>query len=228
VVLTSFGSKRLDPRNHNPAPLVVLLAGNNRSGAFVLAAGRWLSLRGIRVLAVLPSNEDDDLEVPPLVPHLSQIIRTQLRLFKLSGGRKVPSTDLQRVIATCVSPPEVILEGIFGSRHSLDDLWDEEDKVSTTHLIQWANSARGRRVSVDKPALAREDLFSAEWVIQVGAVKEGVELPGTRTWLVDLGIARSVWKEVGVGGGDGQRGKRGDLGVLWDGKWVMEIEQSAI
>jgi hypothetical protein len=63
AVLTSLGSKRLDKKNHNPAPLVVVLAGNNRTGAYSLGAGRWLSLRGIRVLGVLCCSEDDELEV---------------------------------------------------------------------------------------------------------------------------------------------------------------------
>jgi len=65
AVLTSLGTKRLDKKNHNPAPLVVVLAGNNRTGAYSLAAGRWLSLRGIRVLGVLCGSEDDELKVIP-------------------------------------------------------------------------------------------------------------------------------------------------------------------
>jgi YjeF-related protein N-terminus len=61
--LTSVGPKRLDLKNHNPAPLIVVLAGNNRTGAYSLAAGRWLSLRGIRVLGVICSGEEEELEV---------------------------------------------------------------------------------------------------------------------------------------------------------------------
>jgi hypothetical protein len=63
AVLTSLGVKRMDKKNHNPAPLVVVLAGNNRTGAYSLGAGRWLSLRGIRVLGVVCAGEDDELEV---------------------------------------------------------------------------------------------------------------------------------------------------------------------
>jgi len=65
AVLTSLGTKRLDRKNHNPAPLVIVLAGNNRTGAYSLCAGRWLSLRGIRVLGVLCSSEEEELEVSP-------------------------------------------------------------------------------------------------------------------------------------------------------------------
>ena len=63
VVLTSLGTKRLDRKNHNPAPLLVVLAGNNRTGAYALCAGRWLSLRGIRVLGVICGGEEEQLEV---------------------------------------------------------------------------------------------------------------------------------------------------------------------
>src|SRR5271155_1186230 len=66
AVLTSFGDKRLDRKNHNPAPLVIVLAGNNRTGAYSLGAGRWLSLRGIRVLSVICAGEEEELDVPPL------------------------------------------------------------------------------------------------------------------------------------------------------------------
>jgi len=64
AVMASLGTKRLDRKNHNPAPLIVVLAGNNRPGAYSLCAGRWLSLRGMRVLAVLCAGEEEELEVP--------------------------------------------------------------------------------------------------------------------------------------------------------------------
>jgi hypothetical protein len=63
AVLVSLGTKRLDRKNHNPAPLVVVLAGNNRTGAYSIGAGRWLSLRGIRVLGVICAGEEEELEV---------------------------------------------------------------------------------------------------------------------------------------------------------------------
>lgn len=63
VVLTSLGTRLFDSKNHNPAPLVVVLAGNNRTGAYSLGAGRWLSTRGVRVLSVVCSGEEEELEV---------------------------------------------------------------------------------------------------------------------------------------------------------------------
>jgi enhancer of mRNA-decapping protein 3 len=154
-----------------------------------------------------------------------------LKLFKNAGGRKVVPGDLQRTIAALPSPPEIILDGLFGYLHSLDDLWDEEDKVTCVELIKWANNLRGRRISIDKPALARnvnddevDVLLAAEWVIAVGAMKEDVVAvdKGMRVFVVDLGLGRSVWKGVSVAGAGKKR--KGDLGINWNGKWAVEVE----
>ena len=66
-------------------------------------------------------------------------IQTQLKLFKNASGRKVGPGDLQRTIVALPSPPEITLDGLFGDLHSLDDLWDEEDKIVCIHLLKWAN-----------------------------------------------------------------------------------------
>jgi hypothetical protein len=68
AVISSLGGNRFDGKNHNPAPLVVVLAGNNRTGEYALCAGRWLSLRGIRVLGVMCSGEEEELDVSPPTP----------------------------------------------------------------------------------------------------------------------------------------------------------------
>jgi len=154
-----------------------------------------------------------------------------LNLFKNSGGRKVIPGDLQRTISALPSPPEIILDGLFGYLHSLEDLWDDEDKLTCIDLIKWANSLRGRRISIDKPSFAKADqgdlAIHAEWVIAVGAIKEdvGVE-PGVRVFVVDLGLARAIWKSVGALTGAGKR-KRGILGINWDRKWVVELQMLA-
>lgn len=155
-----------------------------------------------------------------------------MKLFKNAGGRKVVPGDLQRTISALPSPPEIILEGLFGYLHSLEDLWDDEDKQTCTELIKWANNLRGRRISIDKPAIAKnitvdnDDVdvtLSSEWIIEVGALKEDVVVDkGVRVFVVDLGLGRSVWKGISVVGAGKKR--KGDLGINWNGKWAVEIE----
>ena len=151
-----------------------------------------------------------------------------MKLFKNAGGRKVIPGDLQRTIAALPSPPEIILDGLFGYLHSLDDLWDDEDKVTCVQLIKWANNLRGRRISIDKPAVAwsiadEVNIFlAADWIIEVGALKEDIALDrSTRVFIVDLGLGRSIWKAANINGG---KKRRGDLGITWDGKWAVEVE----
>ena len=56
------GSRRIQPNNHNEAPIVVILVGNNRTGAYALCAGRHLSNHGCVVLAfVAGSNHEGQL-----------------------------------------------------------------------------------------------------------------------------------------------------------------------
>jgi YjeF-related protein N-terminus len=134
---------------------------------------------------------------------------------------------LQRSIAALPSPPEIILDGLFGYLHSLDDIWDDEDKVTCVQLIKWANSLRGRRISIDKPAVAKSLLdddvnvaVAAEWIVEVGALKDDLTVDkGERVFVVDLGLGKNVWKGVS---GTGSGKKR--MGINWNSKWAVEVE----
>jgi len=56
------GSRRIQPNNHNSAPVVMILAGNNRTGAYALCAARHLSNHGCLVQAfVAGSNHEGQL-----------------------------------------------------------------------------------------------------------------------------------------------------------------------
>ena len=121
------------------------------------------------------------------------------------------------------------MDGLLGYLHSVDDLWDDDDKVTCVQLIKWANSLRGRRISIDKPAVAKsvdDDVdvtLAAEWVIVVGALKEDITVDrGVRVFIVDLGLGKRVWKEVSIAG-TGKKTKA-DLGIVWGGKWALELE----
>lgn len=134
---------------------------------------------------------------------------------------------MQRTIAASPSPPEIILDGLFGYLHSLDDIWDDEDKVTCVELIKWANSLRGRRISIDKPAFAKSLLdddvdvaVAAEWIVEVGALKDDFSVEkGERVFVVDLGLGKNVWR--GVSGASSGKKK---LGINWDSKWFVEVE----
>ena len=97
-------------------------------------------------------------------------------------------------------------------------------------MIKWANSLRGRRISIDKQATAKSSVdddvdvtIAAEWIVEVGALKDDVVVnKGTRVFIVDLGLGKSVWKSVSVVGAG--KKKSGELGIIWGGKWAVEVE----
>jgi hypothetical protein len=65
--------------------------------------------------------------------------------------------------------------------------------------------------------------MAAEWIIEVGALKEDVGCDeGVKMFVVDLGLGRSIWKSVGVAGVGKKR--KGDLGINWNRKWAVEVE----
>lgn len=65
--------------------------------------------------------------------------------------------------------------------------------------------------------------IAAEWIIEVGALKEDISIDkGAKVFVVDLGLGRSIWKGVGVAGVGKKR--KGDLGINWNGKWAVEVE----
>jgi hypothetical protein len=57
------GNRRIKPGNHNDRPLVVVLVGNNRTGAFGLSAARHLANHDCEVLVWVLGKESDLLSV---------------------------------------------------------------------------------------------------------------------------------------------------------------------
>ena len=64
VAIQAFGT-RLSSLNHNPLPVVLVFAGNNKSGARAIAAGRHLKNHHVRVMVCVVGldREDELLEV---------------------------------------------------------------------------------------------------------------------------------------------------------------------
>ena len=64
VAIQAFGT-RLSPANHNPLPVVLVFAGNNKSGARAIATGRHLKNHHVRVMVCVVGldREDELLEV---------------------------------------------------------------------------------------------------------------------------------------------------------------------
>ncbi|KAL1388176.1 YjeF-related protein N-terminus-domain-containing protein [Phyllosticta capitalensis] len=234
------GGRRLARENLaiNARPVVIVLAGNHRTGARAIAAARHLHARGPRVfVALLGCERPTDYE---------KDVRRQVDLFKRFGGYVRSWTDVHRVLKRLEAPPELIVDALLGRNREFDAL-GAPDKATALAAVGWANKSRASVLSIEAPSginnstgevsiLEGEPLeVRAKYIACLGAPRTGLlralqagdgrHDPEWLIWVVDLGLNKP-WKRLG---GPGKKGVR--FGCEWvvavrydDGEGVDEEE----
>lgn len=219
------GSSRISKSNHNLPPLVLLLVGNNRSGARSLATGRHLLNHGIRVIAYTLTDFKATDE-------LDDIVKQQLEMFEAVGGKLAFAlTELLTIITSVETPPEVVVDGLQGYDTSLGDLWGSE-LDNAQHIISWVNEQAIKVISLDVPSgidagsglLSERTPIEARFVVSTGLPVNGLVLSysnhvsqkGDWThYLVDVGMPHKLFKQ----------GKLRKFDRNWfDGEFVVELD----
>lgn len=138
-------SKRLAAVNDNPNALGELLvfAGNSKSGARAIAAGRHLSSHGIRVVASVLGLEHEE--------GLLDGVRRQLNVFRNSGGTAVPWEEVLSKAMSLEYQPELIIDGLLGIHLGLGDLCTDH-RIAVLKMVQFANNSRAQVLSIDVPS----------------------------------------------------------------------------
>lgn len=199
------GSSRLSNKNHNLPPLVLILAGNNRSGSRALAAGRQLTNHGVRVIAFTLTDFN-------AVDEFDENVKHQLALFKLSGGKCASTlSGLNKIVSDIDSPIELVIDALQGYDTNLSDLWGDELELAT-QLIHWVKQQDISTLSIDIPSgidagsglIGDVESIDAKWVISLGipvngalhAYSNGAVQRGDWThYLVDIGIPVNLFKK---------------------------------
>lgn len=228
VVLSALnpGGRRLARDNHNARPVVVVLAGNHRSGARAVAAARQLQAKGPKVLVSLlgyERNADWDRDV-----------RRQVDLFQKFGGSVRAWPDLEDALKRLAAPPELIIDALLGRNKEFDAL-GETDRRTVLGIVGWANKSRASVLAVESPSgvggstgavaiLEGEPLeVRAKHIVCLGAPRSGLlkalqngsgRDPVWAIWIVDIGV-NQPWREAGVGGGKG---------IRFGENWVVQAE----
>lgn len=225
------GGRRLARENLavNARPVVVVLAGNHRTGARAIAAARHLHARGPRVVVALlgyerPADYDKD-------------VRRQLELLKRFGGFARSWQDVSRGLKRLEAPPELIIDALLSRNREFDAL-GREDRATVLAVVGWANKSRAQVLAVEGPSgvggstgevsiIEGEPLeVRAKYIVCLGAPRSGlfralqmgyVRDPDWLIWVVDLGLNRA-WKHVG---GLGRRG------VRFGSEWAVQIRFDA-
>ncbi|KAI9861154.1 MAG: enhancer of mRNA decapping [Vezdaea acicularis] len=226
----SPGGRRMARENRNSLPVVVILAGNNKSGARAIAAGRHLYNHGIRVITCVMGLEREE--------ELLKNVRLQLNISRKTGGKLVPNwRSLTALLEMTDSPPELIVDGLLGMHVAFEDLRND-DQNTAYELISWANMNNANVLAIDIPSGCdassgeitkiegdQSIYLRAKFVVAMGAPKTGVlnacitgAGSGWQLFVADIGISNIVWKKYGT---------RRRYGVEFGSEWVVGLRYDA-
>lgn len=125
------------------SPLIVVLIGNNKSGARAVAAGRHLRNHGSRVvICILGLEREEDL---------LDSVRRQLSIYRNCGGHVTKADGLDNSLKHLQAPTELIIDSLLGMHLSFDDLRTDDQEVYF-QLATWANNSEASVLAVDVPS----------------------------------------------------------------------------
>ncbi|KAH9256894.1 hypothetical protein BASA81_005009 [Batrachochytrium salamandrivorans] len=208
------GDRRMSTRNHNSKPFVVVLAGNNKTGAYGIAAARHLANHECRVLVCSATHDVD----------LVNMIAFQQKIFLPTGGSIIKSPD--HLPSLSEDLVDIIIDALLGSHQTLLDIPIEQDRQAIVQMIQWANISKSTSahtsptasyppiLSIDMPSGINAALgyptspsyfIRPKWTVAMGLAKTGHlrsrEYHGD-LFLADIGIPRTVIQRIPKLGGN--------------------------
>ncbi|KAL1928251.1 hypothetical protein VTP01DRAFT_3167 [Rhizomucor pusillus] len=193
------GHRRIQPNNHNAAPLVVVLVGNNNVGTYALAAARHLANRSCQVFIMLAMRKDAET---------SDNFANQKKCAEFAGAQIV--TSVESLPEQLTTPVDLIIDALMGSETSLQSLrGDYETRQQLWDSMDWANNNKAPVLSLDFPSGVNAleghpfhvmHYIQPKWTLCFGAPKQGCisrNVTG-ELFLADLGIPSISWKKCGV------------------------------
>ncbi|CDS04909.1 hypothetical protein LRAMOSA07439 [Lichtheimia ramosa] len=193
------GGRRIQPDNHNAAPVAVVFAGNNKVGSYSLSAARHLANRGCHVYIVMTYRKDRELE---------PIVAMQKKCAEFAGVQIVDDVDSLPEQQT--TPVDLIIDAMMGSELSLSMLRnDYETREMLWKAMDWANANKAPVLSLDFPsginALDGHPFhvmhhIQPKWTLCFGAPKQGCTSRAItgELFLADMGIPSASWRKAGI------------------------------
>lgn len=133
----------INNKNDQAVPLIYILAGNHRSGARAIAAGRHLRNHNTRVVVCMLIHERE--------ADLIDGVRRQLVIYRKCGGLTSKPDELVHSLQHLQAPRSLIVDALLGIHSSFDDL-RTDDQTAYSQLSKWANSAEFSALSIDIPS----------------------------------------------------------------------------
>ena len=143
IAQTAYGLTPSDEPGQTTSALIVILAGNNKTGSRAIATGRHLRNHGARVvLCILGLEREDDL---------IDNVRRQLKIFRNCGGQAIKQDALMRTLRKLQSPTDLIIDALLGIHVCFDDL-RSDDQAAYFQLVCWANGSDADILALDVPS----------------------------------------------------------------------------
>ncbi|ORY04899.1 YjeF N-terminal domain-like protein [Basidiobolus meristosporus CBS 931.73] len=205
------GPRRIQPNNHNDAPLVIVLAGNTKTGVYGLCAARHLANHGCEVIVCVTGKEKEVLKG----------IAVQSKYLKATGSIVIRSAaELPEPYTT---PVDLIVDALLGYQPSTRDLDLDNDLAFIGDLIDWANDNKAPILSLDMPSgfkgqPSSGNIIHPKWTLCLGAPRSGLRdrsMTG-EIFLADIGIPHILYKMAGVHGWQ----------MPWGAEYLVGLEYS--
>lgn len=211
IINNIIGNFRINFKNHNEPPLVLLLIGNNKTGSITLSTGRHLFNRGLKTIAYLlydAEHSEDELLLE---------VDEELKRYSNIGGKIVNNLNQLETVLKSMdgSPLEFILDGLQGFDTDLNDLIPEELNQAIK-LIDWCNAQKLPIMSLDIPTglnpssgtTENEEVstLNSRYIVSIGLPLSSAlniykfgyfEKGKVSHYLVDCGIPRRVFGTKG-------------------------------
>lgn len=243
VALKAFEDPAIQLRNAAVEPpvtsTIVILAGNNKSGARAIAAGRHLRNHGINVLVCVVGIERER--------ELVDEVRRQTRLFRNFSGVVCSKTQLFEKLSKNLKSLEasaqisvtLIVDALLGLSISFEEL-RKSDQATTYELMEWANRNEAFVVAIDipsgiDPTSGRVNIIDGaklyvqpRYIVALGAPKQGlltavvhgdeqaddITADEWKIYLADIGLSTAIWRKAAT---------KLRRGIEFDDKWIMEL-----
>ena len=135
-------SELTNKNKNGSGPVVVVLAGNTKSGARAIAGARQLRNHGARVMVTLLGMDRED--------ELLDLVRRQIKLYQNCGGHLTQPARLNKTLKSLRAKPDLIIDALLGIHLSFEDL-RTDDQETYFGLANWANNS-AHVMAVDVPS----------------------------------------------------------------------------
>ena len=128
---------------HTGNPLIVITAGNHKSGARAIAGARHLRNHGFRVTVCILGGEHAD--------ELLDSVRQQASIYRKSGGTLLTPSALLDGLKGFQICPNLIIDALLGYHTCFEDL--QRDRQATYfELVLWVDKNEIEVLSIDVPS----------------------------------------------------------------------------